>query len=202
MAKSINSPITAAIAIQQRKTKDIPLVGRRRAEDLREHAPAYLDPRRAPRLCLLTLIYMAEIDDKARKALLAAIGSEGTDGMQFLQCWLSRAVEDKHLADRGTTAAINRGGGWRESRSNECAETLWEGHAAERGAELFMSERHRTALVAVRVILPAKSDLGVRHIEQAVIGNRYAMRVASQIMQHMLGAAEWLFGVDDPVIAK
>jgi hypothetical protein len=35
-----------------------------------------------------------------------------------------------------------------------------------------------------------------------VIGNRYAMRVASQVMQDMLGATEWLFGVDDPVIAK
>jgi hypothetical protein len=68
--------------------------------------------------------------------------------------------------------------------------------------ELFMSERHLAALVVVRVILPAESDLAVRHIEQAVIGNRYAMGVASQIMQHMLGATEWLFGVDDPIIAK
>ena len=72
----------------------------------------------------------------------------------------------------------------------------------EAAQELFMSERHLAALVVMRVILPAESNLAVRHIEQAVIGNRYAMRVASQVMQDMLGATEWLFGVDDPVIAK
>ena len=65
-----------------------------------------------------------------------------------------------------------------------------------------MSERHFAALVVARVILPAESNLVVRYIEQAVIGNRYAVRVASQVMQHMLGATEWLFGVNDPVIAK
>ena len=68
--------------------------------------------------------------------------------------------------------------------------------------ELFMIERHFAGLVVVRVILPAESDRTIRHIEQAVIGNRYAMRVASQVMQDMLWATEWLFGVDDPFVAK
>ena len=45
-----------------------------------------------------------------------------------------------------------------------------------------MSERHFAALVMVRVILPVESNLAVRYIEQAVIGNRDAMRVASQVM--------------------
>jgi hypothetical protein len=45
-----------------------------------------------------------------------------------------------------------------------------------------MSERHFAALVVVRVILPAEGNLAVRYIEQALIGNRDAMRVASQVM--------------------
>lgn len=56
--------------------------------------------------------------------------------------------------------------------------------------EFFMSERHFAALVVGRVILPGESDLAIRHLEQAVIGNRAAARVASQLMQDMLGATE------------
>ena len=44
--------------------------------------------------------------------------------LHFLQCWLSRAVEDKHLADRGTTAAINRGGGNEKAEVTDARKTF------------------------------------------------------------------------------
>lgn len=44
--------------------------------------------------------------------------------------------------------------------------------------------------------------MGVREIDEPVIGDRDAMGVAGQIMQNVFRAAEGPLGVDDPVFAK
>src|ERR1035437_8401498 len=62
-------------------------------------------------------------------------------------------------------------------------------------------ERHLSFLVAVGVDLPAEGDLGVLKAQQPVIGNRHAMGIASQIMQHVYGTAERLLGIDHPHVA-
>src|ERR1035437_1689671 len=57
-------------------------------------------------------------------------------------------------------------------------------------------ERHLSFLVAVGVVLPAEGDFAVLKAQQPVIGNRHAMGIASQIMQHVFGTAERLLGID------
>ena len=68
--------------------------------------------------------------------------------------------------------------------------------------EFLCGEGHQPLLVAVGVILPAESYLAFGKADKAVIGDGHAMRVARQIMQYMLGAAEGRLGIDYPVVAK
>ena len=50
-------------------------------------------------------------------------------------------------------------------------------------------------------IAPTKSDLAIGKGDQAMVGDGHAMGVAAQILQHILGAAEGTFQVDDPVLS-
>src|SRR4029453_19044010 len=51
----------------------------------------------------------------------------------------------------------------------------------------------------VAVVLPAESDLAVRDADKACVGYRDTMRVAAEVGQHLLRAAEGGLGVDDPL---
>ena len=64
-------------------------------------------------------------------------------------------------------------------------------------------KRHRLpALGAVDfVVLPAERDAAIVGGDQPAVGDGDAVRVARQIAQHLLGAAERVFAVDDPVDA-
>ena len=48
-------------------------------------------------------------------------------------------------------------------------------------------------------IAPAKSDLVFGKRDQAMIGDGYAMGVATQILEHILGATERWLRIDHPV---
>ena len=50
-------------------------------------------------------------------------------------------------------------------------------------------------------ITPAKSDLAIGERDQAMVGDGYTMSVAAQILQHIVGATEGTFQVDDPVLS-
>jgi len=54
----------------------------------------------------------------------------------------------------------------------------------------------------MRVVFPSEDHLGFGDGENAVVGNGYAVGVASQIVQDVFGSAEWWLGVDDPVFSK
>ena len=68
--------------------------------------------------------------------------------------------------------------------------------------ELVRREGHLALLVAVRVILPSESDLIVLKADQAVVGDGHAVRVAGQIVKHVIWSAEGWLGVNHPVLAK
>src|SRR3954453_3171136 len=59
-------------------------------------------------------------------------------------------------------------------------------------------EGHRFLLVAVGRIAPAKGDLTVFQTEKTAIGDRHAMRVVSQIANHVLWSGPRLLGVNHP----
>ena len=70
----------------------------------------------------------------------------------------------------------------------------------EAAQELVGSKCHGALFAAVGVVLPAEADLGSRDGKQPMVGDGNAMRVASQIMQHVRGAAKGRLGIDDPVL--
>ena len=49
---------------------------------------------------------------------------------------------------------------------------------------------------------PAEGDLPLRKRDQTMVGDGHAMGVAAQILEHIFGAAEGRFGVDDPVLSE
>ena len=69
----------------------------------------------------------------------------------------------------------------------------------ESADKFFRRERHRLLSVMVSVILPLERDAPAVKGRQARIGDRRAMGVAGQILEHLLGSAKGWLGVDDPV---
>jgi hypothetical protein len=51
-------------------------------------------------------------------------------------------------------------------------------------------ESHRFLLVSVFVIFPPESDLPTIETDQAVVGNGNAVRIAAEVVQHLIRAAE------------
>ena len=72
----------------------------------------------------------------------------------------------------------------------------------EAAQELLGTERHPSLLISVGIILPAESNLIMLEGHEAVVGDGYAMGVAGEITQHMMGTAEGWLGVDDPVLTE
>ena len=68
----------------------------------------------------------------------------------------------------------------------------------ESADEFFRRERHRLLSVVVGVILPLEGDALAIEGRQSRIGDRRAMGVAGQILEHLLGSAKGRLGVDDP----
>jgi len=68
--------------------------------------------------------------------------------------------------------------------------------------KLLRSHCHELLLAAVRVVLPAESDLAIREGNNPVVGNGNAMCVASQIMKYVLRTSERRLRVHDPILAK
>lgn len=64
--------------------------------------------------------------------------------------------------------------------------------------ELVGGKRHRLLAIAVTVILPLEADLTAVEIKQAVIGYGDTVSVAADVIEYLLGTAEWRFGVDAP----
>ena len=72
----------------------------------------------------------------------------------------------------------------------------------EAAQELICGDRHDLLLAAVRIVFPAKRDPIILERHQSMVGDGDAVRIASEIVQNMLGAAEGWLGIDDPVLAK
>jgi hypothetical protein len=66
--------------------------------------------------------------------------------------------------------------------------------------ELFGIQSHGSGLVAVltAIVLPLKRDAAFGDAEDAVIGQRHAMRVAAQILNGGLRASKGFLRIDDP----
>jgi hypothetical protein len=72
----------------------------------------------------------------------------------------------------------------------------------EAAQELIGGDRHDFLLAAVRIVFPAKRDLIILERHQSMVGDSDAVRIASEIVQNMLGTAEGWLGIDDPVLVE
>jgi hypothetical protein len=65
--------------------------------------------------------------------------------------------------------------------------------------ELDRVERQELLLIPVGRVSPAEGHVAIVHIEQAAIGDGHPVRIASQVLEDMLGIAEGRLGIDHPV---
>lgn len=72
----------------------------------------------------------------------------------------------------------------------------------EAAQELMRAERHHSLLIPVGIILPAESNLVMLESHEAMVGDGYAMGIAGEIAEYMVGTAEGRLGVDDPVLTE
>jgi hypothetical protein len=68
--------------------------------------------------------------------------------------------------------------------------------------ELFYRERHRSLLVAMRIIFPAKGNAISVKGQQAMIADRDSVGVPAQITKHLSRTAESRFSVNNPILPK
>lgn len=81
-------------------------------------------------------------------------------------------------------------------------ESFWQNVQQKSPNELFGGNRHQPLFVAARVIPPAECDVIAIECNQSVIGDRNAVRIASEIAHNLLGSAECWLRVDNPTLPK
>ncbi len=81
-------------------------------------------------------------------------------------------------------------------------QSLWQNMDQESAQELICGNRHDLLLSAPCVVFPAKRDSIILERNQSMVGDGHAMRIASEIVQNMLGTAEGWLGVDDPILME
>ena len=72
----------------------------------------------------------------------------------------------------------------------------------ESSQKLIGGDRHDFLLATVRIVFPAKRDSIILERHQSMVGDGDAVRIASEIVQNMLGTAEGWLGIDDPVLVE
>jgi hypothetical protein len=63
-------------------------------------------------------------------------------------------------------------------------------------------QAHRALAIALGVVFPTKGDLSVFHRHEPVVGDRDAVGIAGEVFEHLLGTAEWRFGIHHPVFVS
>ena len=82
---------------------------------------------------------------------------------------------------------------------SDALETGWQDMEEETTNELVGLKRHRLVLVVVAIVLPAECDRALVDVQQPIVGNGDAMRIASQVAQDLFGSTEGWLGVHDPL---
>ena len=131
----------------------------------------------------------AQIDAMAGEDCVALAIIGGFDGRGRLRRLESSADGWK----LGGAAGIRQ-----EAEVTDAAEPFRQHVEQEATNELVSVERHHLGLVVGAIILPAEADATVLAGEEPAVGDRDAMGVASQIVEHLLRPAEGALGIDDP----
>lgn len=76
---------------------------------------------------------------------------------------------------------------------------LWKNVHQDAANKLYGWQRHDLLPVAIPVIAPLERDRAVFAGKNTLVGNGYAVRIASEIFQHMMCALERRLTIDDPL---
>jgi len=85
-----------------------------------------------------------------------------------------------------------------ESVIANAVESTGENVEEESPDELLRRESHDFLPIVVAVVAPVEFDLPVFDIHDPMIGNRDPVRVAADVVHHLLGSGKGRLGVDDP----
>jgi hypothetical protein len=83
----------------------------------------------------------------------------------------------------------------------DAMEAIRQGVKQKTPDERVGGERHYLGFAVVAVVVPAEADLSIGKRDQPAVSDGDAVGVAAEIGQHLLGAGEGTFGIDDPVDA-
>src|SRR6266446_2666015 len=89
-----------------------------------------------------------------------------------------------------------------ESEVPNAHETFRKQVQQEAAQEFIDRKSHQLLFVVMSGIAPTKSDRLSSKRDQAMIGDRYAMGVAAQILEHILRATEGWLRVDHPLLSE
>ena len=81
-------------------------------------------------------------------------------------------------------------------------ESFWQNVHEKSPNELFGGHCHQPLFVAPRIIPPAECDGIAIKCNPSVIGDRDAVRIASEVANDLLGPAECRLRVDNPVLPE
>ena len=126
----------------------------------------------------------------------SGLGRGRSDGCR---CVRRGTVGEQALTERQESGAPAIGEEAERADADKAAGQDVEQEAAQ---ELLRTERHDSFLIAVGIILPTESNLILFESHEAMVGDGYAMGIAGEIAEHMMGTAEGWLGIDDPVLTE
>jgi hypothetical protein len=68
--------------------------------------------------------------------------------------------------------------------------------------ELVGAHGHHPLFVTPGVVLPSERDFAILEPDQPVVGDGNPMGIPGEVLQDVLGSAEWPFCVYDPVLPE
>jgi hypothetical protein len=89
-----------------------------------------------------------------------------------------------------------------KSKEADADETSRQSVQQKPAEKLLRRQRHPPSLATMSVVFPMKGHFTVSKARQPVIGDGDTVRIARQIVEHMLWSTEWRFGVNHPVLSK
>lgn len=138
------------------------------------------------------------IDDVQGTALALRAGSVECGVLRFGQksTDVRRCDSEMNPAQGEGLAAVAVG---EQSEVADLDEACGQDVKQEPADELDGIEGHDCTVVVMSGVPPAKAYPAVLDAEKSSIGNGHTVRVASQILEHMFGAAEGRLGADHPL---
>ena len=81
----------------------------------------------------------------------------------------------------------------------DAVEPIRHGVQQEPPHELIGSQRHDPGLAVMTVVLPGEANMTIGNPGQPAVGDCNAVRVATEIGEHLPGAGERALGIDHPL---